>query len=98
MGAPGRTIDPGEDAIQAALRELDEELGVSLPDSTVLGLLDDYPTRSGYVITPVVVWGGGRLELSPPPMRWWPPTASDYTSCNARIHRATSRFPRVRAR
>jgi 8-oxo-dGTP pyrophosphatase MutT (NUDIX family) len=64
---PGGRLDPGEDAVQAALRELDEELGVGLPDSTVLGLLDDYPTRSGYVITPVVVWGGGRLEMSPSP-------------------------------
>ena len=35
----------------------------------MLGLLDDYPTRSGYVITPVVVWGGGRLELRPAPGR-----------------------------
>lgn len=64
---PGGRLDPGEDAVQAALRELDEELGVALPDSTVLGLLDDYPTRSGYVITPVVVWGGGRLQLRPSP-------------------------------
>ncbi|MBB4855149.1 8-oxo-dGTP pyrophosphatase MutT (NUDIX family) [Mycobacteroides chelonae] len=64
---PGGRLDPGEDAAQAALRELDEELGVALPDSTVLGLLDDYPTRSGYVITPVVVWGGGRLQLRPSP-------------------------------
>lgn len=64
---PGGRLDPGEDAVQAALRELDEELGVALPDSTVLGLLDDYPTRSGYVITPVVVWGGGRLEMRPSP-------------------------------
>lgn len=64
---PGGRLDPGEDAVQAALRELDEELGVALPDTTVLGLLDDYPTRSGYVITPVVVWGGGRLELRPSP-------------------------------
>lgn len=64
---PGGRLDPGEDAVQAALRELDEELGVALPDSTVLGLLDDYPTRSGYVITPVVLWGGGRLQLRPSP-------------------------------
>ncbi|WP_319452823.1 MULTISPECIES: CoA pyrophosphatase [unclassified Mycobacterium] len=62
---PGGRLDPGETAIDAALRELDEELGVGLPDSTVLGLLDDYPTRSGYVITPIVIWGGGRLELRP---------------------------------
>ena len=64
---PGGRVDPGETAIDAALRELDEELGVELPDSTVLGLLDDYPTRSGYVITPVVIWGGGRLEPRPAP-------------------------------
>jgi 8-oxo-dGTP pyrophosphatase MutT (NUDIX family) len=64
---PGGRLDPGETSEQAALRELDEEVGVRLPESAVLGLLDDYPTRSGYVITPVVVWGGGRLDLRPSP-------------------------------
>lgn len=64
---PGGRLDPGETAVVAALRELDEEVGVALPDSAVLGLLDDYPTRSGYVITPVVIWGGGRLDLRPAP-------------------------------
>lgn len=64
---PGGRVDACETAIDAALRELDEEVGVALPDSAVLGLLDDYPTRSGYVITPVVIWGGGRLELRPSP-------------------------------
>ena len=64
---PGGRVDPGETAIEAALREMDEEAGVRLPDSAVLGLLDDYPTRSGYVITPVVIWGGGRLDLRPAP-------------------------------
>lgn len=64
---PGGRLDPGETPVVAALRELDEEVGVALPDSSVLGLLDDYPTRSGYVITPVVVWGGGRLDLRPAP-------------------------------
>ena len=62
---PGGRIDEGEDEIDAALRETDEELGVRLGRETVIGLLDDYPTRSGYVITPVVIWGGGRLELAP---------------------------------
>ena len=58
---------PGEDAVDAARRELDEELGMALGADTVLGLLDDYETRSGYVITPVVLWGGGRGDLRPHP-------------------------------
>ena len=64
---PGGRLDPDEGVIEAALRELDEEVGVRLPDTAVLGLLDDYPTRSGYIITPVVMWGGGRLEPRPAP-------------------------------
>lgn len=64
---PGGRLDPGEGAVDAALRELHEEVGIELPTSTVLGLLDDYPTRSGYVITPVVIWGGGRLDPRPAP-------------------------------
>lgn len=64
---PGGRLDPGETAVAAALRETDEELGLRLPETQVLGLLDDYATRSGYVITPVVVWGGGRLDPRPAP-------------------------------
>jgi 8-oxo-dGTP pyrophosphatase MutT (NUDIX family) len=64
---PGGRVDEGETVVEAALRELDEEVGVKLSESTVLGLLDDYPTRSGYVITPVVIWGGGRLDPRPSP-------------------------------
>ena len=64
---PGGRVDEGETAVAAALRELDEELGIELAETSVLGLLDDYSTRAGYVITPVVIWGGGRLEPRPAP-------------------------------
>ncbi len=53
---PGGRVDAGETLIEAALRELDEEINLPLDHDSVLGLLDDYVTRSGYVITPVVVW------------------------------------------
>ncbi len=64
---PGGRLDPGESAEQAAVRELSEEVGLDLPAESVLGLLDDYPTRSGFVITPVVIWAGDEGRLKPDP-------------------------------
>lgn len=64
---PGGRTDDGETPAAAALRELEEELGLRRSGSDVLGLLDDYPTRSGYVITPVVVWCGRAAALTPNP-------------------------------
>lgn len=64
---PGGRLDAGETPQVAALRELSEEVGLELPAASVLGRLDDYPTRSGYCITPVVVWAGERARLEPNP-------------------------------
>jgi 8-oxo-dGTP pyrophosphatase MutT (NUDIX family) len=60
---PGGRIDPGESAEVAVRRELEEEVGLSLGPESVLGFLDDYGTRSGYIITPVVVWAGHSATL-----------------------------------
>jgi 8-oxo-dGTP pyrophosphatase MutT (NUDIX family) len=64
---PGGRCDEGETPVQATLRELQEELGLELKPADVLGLLDDYPTRSGYLITPVVVWATASAAISPNP-------------------------------
>ena len=64
---PGGAIDAGESPEQAALRELAEEVGLRLGPAAVLGRLDDYATRSGYLITPVVVWAGAARDLEPNP-------------------------------
>lgn len=64
---PGGRVDPGETIEQTALRELHEELGVLAAADDVLGTLDDYPTRSGYLIAPVVVWLRGLVDLVPNP-------------------------------
>lgn len=55
---PGGRLDAGEGPVEGALRELHEEIGLDLAQESVLGLLDDYVTRSGYVMTPVVCWAG----------------------------------------
>ena len=65
---PGGRLDPDETPVDAALRELGEEVGLTLTDPRqVLGELDDYPTRSGFCITPVVLWCGPEVELAPDP-------------------------------
>jgi 8-oxo-dGTP pyrophosphatase MutT (NUDIX family) len=64
-GFPGGRLDPGETASEAVIRELREELRLEIPHRDLLGALDDYPTRSGFRITPFVAWASEMSEIHP---------------------------------
>ena len=64
---PGGRCDEGESASETALREVEEEVGLALERTSAVALLDDFRTRSGFVITPVVVWGPRSPTLKPDP-------------------------------
>ena len=64
---PGGRIDEGETPEETALREMREEIGLELPLSAVIGRLDDFVTRSGFVMSPVVIWAGANPALAPNP-------------------------------
>lgn len=64
---PGGRMDEGETPVRGALRELREEVNMDLDEDAVLGVLDDYRTQSGYLITPIVVWAGANAEMWPNP-------------------------------
>lgn len=59
---PGGGLDGDETAFEAAVRETREEVGIDLSRADLLGRLDDYPTRSGYVISPFVFWAPADAE------------------------------------
>ncbi|MEV4175496.1 CoA pyrophosphatase [Nonomuraea sp. NPDC049709] len=61
---PGGRADDGEQPVEAALRELAEETGITGVE--VAGLLDDFVTDSGFVITPVVAFGGHQEPVPDP--------------------------------
>jgi 8-oxo-dGTP pyrophosphatase MutT (NUDIX family) len=76
---PGGGLDPGEDAIAAAVRETAEEVGVALGRDAALGLLDDFATLSGHRVTPVVLLSTRPVTLTPNPAEvghaWFVPLA-----------------------
>jgi len=65
---PGGGIEASDDsALDAALREAEEEVGLAPSDVDVLGFLPDLRTPTGFVITPVVGAVEGDPELRPSP-------------------------------
>jgi len=64
---PGGRLDADETALEAARREAREEIGLELEPGAFLGGLDDYPTRSGYLITPLVAWVADGARMAPNP-------------------------------
>ena len=62
---PGGRLDAGETEQDAALREMREEIGLTLAPGAIIGRLDDYPTRSGYLITPLVAWAPADAVFTP---------------------------------
>jgi ADP-ribose pyrophosphatase len=64
---PGGRLEPGETAVEAALREANEEINLDPARVEVLGLGDPYQTGSNFLITPVVGWLSSLPELTPSP-------------------------------
>lgn len=50
----GRIEETDENAVAAALREAEEEVGLPLSHVEVVGRLDDYATGTGFLVAPVV--------------------------------------------
>lgn len=66
MALPGGRLHEGEDAETCAIRELHEELGLAVGPDDIAGLLDDFDTRSGFTITPVVIYSGAAAAILQP--------------------------------
>ncbi len=66
MALPGGRVHEGESVQACAIRELEEELGLEAGPESVVGMLDDFDTRSGFTITPVVIWAETEAEAIQP--------------------------------
>ncbi|MGX7894819.1 NUDIX hydrolase [Tsuneonella sp. HG222] len=64
---PGGKLEPGEDAVTAALREANEELGIEVADVRVVGQAESFVTGSGFSLTPVLGMIPADLALRPDP-------------------------------
>lgn len=64
---PGGRIDHGETVEETARRESAEEINLELTAQDYLGRLDDYVTRTDFVMTPLVFWPRETRNLQPNP-------------------------------
>lgn len=60
---PGGRLEAGETAAEAARREIEEEVGLQVPADAILGRLDDFSSRSGHLISPIVFWADDESAL-----------------------------------
>jgi len=65
---PGGKLDPGEDAVAAALREAHEELGINTSNVRIIGASDRFVTATGYDVTPVLALVPPDLAIVPNPV------------------------------
>jgi 8-oxo-dGTP pyrophosphatase MutT (NUDIX family) len=91
---PGGRIDPGEDAIAAAIREAHEEVLLPLDAVEVVGGIEPYRTVTGYVVTPVLGVVAPDLPLEPHEheVADWFEAPLGFVLDPANQHRATALF------
>lgn len=91
---PGGRIDEGEDAVAAALREAQEELGLNPAVVRLLGEADSYCTVTGYWVTPVIGVVPPELELvaNPEEVADWFEAPLDFVLDPANQRRMTGEY------
>jgi 8-oxo-dGTP pyrophosphatase MutT (NUDIX family) len=66
VSLPGGKAESGEDAVQTALRECEEEIGVSKNDLAIIGKLSDFFVMpSNFMVTPVIAWAEQKPAFQP---------------------------------